>query len=245
MTPMPAMRKSPVGPLRLSTHPGTGSFKFLLSIFHHYYHWGYPPTLTLALVVFIFCIKVFYSFVRVSLIQTKQYLPRRDNDAWSDDTNGQSMTFVLHKLLCHCLQKIDHENGPLCQKASLPLWMCRCLDDLQESSLSHRGCPVLKEEASLEGREPYREENVLTNFWAIIPTFLGELELDRPPHLCGPWDIQLSIGVILSSSVSWENVLQLWDVDLLQLAYAVDTWTRAFKSCIPRARSSREATAPT
>ena len=31
MTPMPAMRKSPVGPLRLSTHPGTGSFKLLLS----------------------------------------------------------------------------------------------------------------------------------------------------------------------------------------------------------------------
>ena len=31
MTPMPAMRKSPVGPLRLSTHPGTGSFKLVLS----------------------------------------------------------------------------------------------------------------------------------------------------------------------------------------------------------------------
>ena len=105
------------------------------------------------------------------------------------------MTFVLHKLLCHCLQKIDHENGPLCQKASLPLWMCRCLDDLQESSLSHRGCPVLKEEVSLEGREPYREENVSTlkKNWAIIPTFLGELELDRPLHLCGPWDIQFSL----------------------------------------------------
>ena len=45
-----------------------------------------------------------------------------------------------------------------------------------------------------------------------ILTFLGVLELDTPLHLCGSF-----------SSNSSKCYLKLWDGNLLQLAYAVET----------------------
>ena len=59
------------------------------------------------------------------------------------------------------------------------------------------------------------------------------------------WLLIHSLCSLCSLFFQMLSQLTLWDVDLLQLAYAVETWTIACNRCIPWARSRREATAPT